>query len=151
MTASMVLPRIVYALMVWCSTHFQGRGSLVTIISMLTVETVLTSNLQRAQVTFVLVSMDSTLTLTQACATSSTPVSMEPPRSTPVPPDSGLTSTVASATGPRPQTGRSARLIHMKPPADSSAQRPLPLMSLVSTTPTPSMPTLTTVPSFSSA
>merc|ERR1711892_957301 len=50
MTASMVLPRIVYALMVQCSTHFQGRGSLVTIISMLTVETVLTSNLQRAQV-----------------------------------------------------------------------------------------------------
>merc|ERR1712098_60647 len=57
-----------------------------------------------------------------------------------------------SATGQRPQTGRTVKLILMlwKLLMGSSALRLLPLMSLASMTLTPSMLTLTTVPSSSS-
>ena len=63
--------------------------------------------------TCVLVSMDFTPTLTQACVTSSMPAWTELLRSTLAHPASGSTSTAESATGPRLQIGRSARLILM--------------------------------------
>merc|ERR1712098_746666 len=115
-------------------------------------ETVLTFSLQRAPVTCVLVLTDSTPTLTQVCAISSTPVLTELPRNTPAHLDSGLMNTAESATGPRPQTGRTVKLILMlwKLLMDSSALRLLPLMSLASMTLTPSMLTLTTAQSSSS-
>ena len=64
----------------------------------------------RDQVTCVPVSMASTLTPTPLSATSSMPVLTDRQRSTLAPPGSGSTSTAESATGPRPPTGRSARL-----------------------------------------
>merc|ERR1712004_465135 len=90
-------------------------------------------------------------TLTPACATSSTLAWTEPPRNTLAPPDSGSTSTAASATGPRSPTGRTARLMLTRPTTDSLVPRRLLLMSSASSTPTPSTLTLTTVLSSTSA
>ena len=65
---------------------------------------------RRAPATCVPAWTGSTPTPTPACATSSTHAWTDRPRSTPAPQDSGSMSTLASATGPRPPTGRSARL-----------------------------------------
>merc|ERR1711970_523949 len=129
---------------------FQGRGSLVTIISMLTVETGLTSSLPRAPVISAHASMVSTPTLTPACVTSSTPVWMGQLRNTHAPLGCGLMSTVVYATGPRPLIERSAKLTPMKLPMGSSVMNLPLLMSLASTILIPSTLTLMTVQNSSS-
>ena len=59
------------------------------------------------------VSMDSTLTPTQASATSSMHVSTEQLKNTLAPQAFGSMNTAAFATGPKPLTERTAKPIHM--------------------------------------
>ena len=127
MTVLMASQRSASVKMVWSLTLSQERGSPVTTTSMLTVVTGSISvsiliisycfysndNVQsppRDRVTCAPVWTVSTLTLTPPSATFSTRVLTARPRSTPAHPDSGSMSTAASATGPRPPTGLSARL-----------------------------------------
>merc|ERR1711997_1322555 len=118
-----------------------------------TVATDWNSSNRRAPVTCAPVSMVSTPTRTPPSVTSSTPVWMARQRSTPAPPASGLMSTAASVTGQRPPTGRNARLRPMlwRLLMASNVLLTLPLMSLASSTLTPSTPIPTTAPSSSFA
>merc|ERR1712213_54542 len=109
-------------------------------------------NHQRVQVICAPVSMDSTLTPTQASATSSMHVSTEQPKNTLAPQAFGSMNTAAFATGPKPLTERTAKPIPMlwRHPMVSSAPSLPPQTSSVSSILIPSMLTPTTAPSSSS-